>query len=346
MMQSGIVSEGDFEKGLSIVSRNAHGLKYLINDLLDMSAILSGKIRLNESYISLEKVLAEAVETMRSYASETLVRLVLEIEPAGEDAFMVKGDRARLNQCFCNVLHNAVKFSPPGSETRIQCEASESQVAVTISDQGQGIPPEFLPHVFERFRQADASRTRAYGGLGLGLALVKSFVSAHGGTIEANSGGKGKGSTFVMHFPHAALAGIENAGAKQLQDSGKKLGCTRLLIVEDQSDTLEMLCEQFRSRGYETVPCTSATEALNLAGHERFDLLISDIAMPGMDGFELIKALRKEKQLEKFPAIALTGYASPRDAEAAIAAGFNLHLSKPIEPTELFAAVESLLHPD
>ena len=199
MMQHGTLSEGDLAKAVSVIDRNAYNLKRLINDLLDMSAILSGKMRIEETPVSIAAVLEESVETVRSYARDSKITLKLVI--ADEAAsLMIKGDRSRLNQTFCNVLHNAIKFSSAGESVQITCTTSQSEVIISIEDQGEGIPVDFLPHVFERFRQADASRTRAYGGLGLGLALVRSFVEAHGGTIEATSDGEGKGSVFTIRL--------------------------------------------------------------------------------------------------------------------------------------------------
>jgi PAS domain S-box-containing protein len=344
MMQNGILPEAEFGKALSVINRNAYSLKRLINDLLDMSAILSGKMRIEETHLALAEVLSESVDTMRAYAGNSNVHLRLEIAPAVA-ALIIKGDRSRLNQTFCNVLHNAIKFSPAGSEIRVKCEASDSEAIVRISDQGEGMAAEFLPHVFERFRQADGSRTRAYGGLGLGLALVRSFVTAHGGTIEASSEGEGKGSAFVIKLPReTAGLGDTNQRVTRLDHDDKKKR-SRLMIVEDQPDTLEMLTAHFRARNYEVFPCNSAAEALDVASREHLDVVISDIAMPTMDGLELIKKLRAKKGLERIPAIALTGYASQKDQDAAIAAGFNMHVAKPTEPAELAAAVEALLSP-
>jgi PAS domain S-box-containing protein len=342
MMENGILPDGEFNKALSIINRNAYGLKHLINDLLDMSTILSGKMRLDESYLSVADVLAEAIETMRSYAAEKDVRIEFKNKAQGI-SLTIKGDRSRLNQSFCNILHNAIKFSPASGTIRVECAAIGSEVIVTITDEGEGIPAAFLPHVFERFRQADGSRTRAYGGLGLGLALVKSFMSAHGGTVEAASAGEGKGSTFVVRLPRATLPEADAGQFGQHPTAEYDTALRRLLIVEDQADTLEMLCQHFGTLGYETFAYTSAAEALDFAHREHFDLLISDIAMPQMDGLELIRQLRQQEATQKTPAIALTGYASTRDAETAIAAGFNIHFSKPIDPAELSAAVESLL---
>jgi PAS domain S-box-containing protein len=342
MMQNGILPDGDSEKALSVINRNAYSLKRLINDLLDMSSILSGKMHIEEALVSLSDVLSESVETMRSYASESNVDLLLEVD-AAPSVLQIKGDRARLTQMFCNILHNAIKFSPPGNYVLISCDANDAEATVRITDQGEGIPPEFLPHVFERFRQVDASRSRAYGGLGLGLALAKSFVTAHGGTVEAVSEGAGKGSRFIVKLPRYSAARGESDGMERIAELQIEQNRPRVLIVEDQPDTLQMLAAHFQTRGYDTLACESAIEALQVADREHFDILISDIAMPGMDGLQLIISLRGKKDLERIPAIALTGYASERDIEAAIAAGFDLHLAKPIDPAELSAAVEKLL---
>jgi signal transduction histidine kinase/ActR/RegA family two-component response regulator len=341
IMQNSTLREAEFAKALSVMNRNAYSLKHLINDLLDMSAILSGKMRLEANSISLADVLAESVENLASYARDSLVELQLDLS-AEASALIIKGDRHRLIQTFSNVLHNAIKFSPTGSQVQVKCELNDSEVIVRIVDQGQGISAEFLPHVFERFRQADASRTRAYGGLGLGLALVKSFVVAHGGVIEAASEGERKGSVFVIKLPRD---GSRRGNGEEVQksDPGKRENRARVLIVEDQPDTLEMLAAHFRARGYETLSCDSAAEAIEVAEREHFDILISDIAMPTMDGLELIRNLRQKKNLKDVPAIALTGYASQKDVAAAIAAGFNMHIAKPTEPAELSAAVEKLL---
>lgn len=339
IMEHGILSEADFVKALSVIDRNANTLKRLINDLLDMSAILSGKMRIEETHVVLAAVLEESVETMRSFARDSKVTLRLQIADDAS-ALMIKGDRSRLNQTFCNILHNAIKFSPEGESVKIAYETSESEAIIRIKDQGEGIPVDFLPHVFERFRQADSSRTRAYGGLGLGLALVKSFVEAHDGTIEAISDGEGKGSVFTIRLPRDGSSAeyIEKTQQADLANENP----IRILIVEDQQDTLEMLAANFQTRGYETFSCNSAAQALQTADREHFDILISDIAMPSMDGLQLVRDLRSRRGLESIPAIALSGYASQKDADTAIAAGFDLHLSKPVDPDELTAAVKSL----
>ncbi len=343
MMQNGIVPPPEIPNALSVINRNAHSLKRLINDLLDMSTILSGKMLIEESLVSLAAVLEESVETMGSYVQDSNIKLKLKIS---EDAaaITVNGDKTRLTQSFCNILHNAIKFSPDGGEVNITCEADEAGAVVRISDQGEGMPADFLPHVFERFRQADGSRTRSFGGLGLGLALVQSFISAHHGTVTAKSDGAGKGSVFEIRLPREVAPRAVVADAEVSAKTEKRQPKARILIVEDQPDTLEMLTAHFQKRGFETLCCDSAMEALIVAEREPFDVLISDVAMPSMDGLQLISAIRRKNGLHKVPAIALTGYATPKDVTAAMAAGFDLHLSKPIDPEVLAAAIERLMN--
>ena len=342
MMMNEILPESEFPKALSIINRNAYNLKRLINDLLDMSAILSGKMVFEQASVSLARVLEESVETMQTLGREANVRLTLRINPDAM-SIHIKGDKVRLTQSFCNVIHNAIKFSPDGTAVEVTCAATPATAIVSISDQGDGIPAEFLPHVFERFRQADGSRTRAYGGLGLGLALVKSFVVAHGGSVEATSEGTRKGSVFIITLPREVPLTSVASKSERKRASRKEKTRPRILLVEDEPDTLEMLAAHFQARGFETVCCASAEEALQAADSEKFDVMVSDIAMPAMDGLQLIAALRKKEGLHQLPAIALTGYASLKDVDTAIGAGFNLHLPKPVDPSELAAAVERLL---
>ena len=343
MMQNGILKEADIAKVLAVMNRNAYSLKRLINDLLDMSAILSGKMQIEETDVSVASVLEESVDTMSPYASDSKVQLQFNSADVSAAQAIVVGDRSRLNQAFCNLLHNAIKFSGPGSKVQVMLDAKDDHVVVTIHDQGEGIPDEFLPFVFDRFRQADGSRTRAYGGLGLGLALVKSFVEAHGGTIEASSEGEQRGSTFKVTLPRKVTEVKDSHDRPALLSRDNSIHQARILIVEDQPDTLEMLTAVFERRGYQVIGCDSAQRALELFAREDFDVLVCDVGLPTMDGLQLIKSLRDNKNRERTPAIALTGYASQKDSEAALHAGFNLHLSKPIEPTELTDAVERLL---
>ena len=224
----------------------------------------------------------------------------------------------------------------------LSCTATPSEAVVQIRDHGGGIPLEFLPFVFERFRQADGSRTRTFGGLGLGLALVKSFITSHGGTIQAESAGIGKGSLFTITLPRETSS-IVVAAKKRAGEGSTDESRLRVLLVEDEPDTLEMLTAHFQRRGFETFGCETAAEALAAADRESFDIMISDIAMPEIDGLQLIRMLRQKDGLRTTPAIALTGYASQKDVTEALEAGFNLHLPKPIDPAELLQAVDRLI---
>jgi PAS domain S-box-containing protein len=341
MMQNGIVSEDDFNKGLNSVSKNSYRLKHLISDLLDMSAVVSGKLRIEQTLVSLGDPLGEAVEMLRPFAIDSNIQL--ETAPLKETtSWIVRGDRERLLQVFSNLLHNAIKFSPSGSRVNISWETQANTAVIIIKDEGEGIEPEFLPHVFERFRQADGSRTRPHGGLGLGLALVKSFVEAHGGTVEAASAGAQKGSRFTVRLP-LQPAYTSSSIAPKWQETATVRPTRRVMIVEDQPDTLDMLVKTFQGGGFEVLSCPSATEALELSQRTGFDLLISDIAMPVMDGLSLIRTLRQRFDSNTLPAIALTGYASEADAKAALAAGFSVHIPKPVDPVELTRAAENLL---
>ncbi len=300
MMQNGILPQSDISKVLAVMNRNAYSLKRLINDLLDMSAILSGKMRIEKTDVSVASVLEESVETMAQYARDSKVQLKFRRADETSEA-IVTGDRNRLNQAFCNILHNAIKFSGPGGQVEVMLESNVDDVVVRISDQGEGIPDAFLPHVFERFRQADGSRTRVYGGLGLGLALVKSFVEAHGGTIEAASAGEQQGSTFVVKLPRQRTEAKDRHDRKVSSILDSVAGRTRVLIVEDEPDTLEMLAAIFERRGYEVMACDSAQQAIDISQREKFDVLISDVGMPSMDGLQLIETLRENGSIKGRP---------------------------------------------
>jgi PAS domain S-box-containing protein len=346
MMSSGQLAPGDIAHGLSVISNNSQSLSHLINDLLDMSAILSGKMRIDTLPVSLDSVVAEAIETVRPRAAKQNIRI--ELAPAGgADGVLVSGDRTRLVQVFWNLLTNAVKFSPDGSCVRVACEIAGGAARVHVEDEGEGISTEFLPYVFERFRQQDMSTTKMHGGLGIGLALVKSFVEAHGGTVAAASAGEGRGSRFTVSLPlvpqtHPIAAANSDAAAEATCEI--ESAC-HVLIVEDAPDTLEMLRVAFEVRGFRTTPCATPEEALSIAAGEHFDIIISDIGLPNIDGYELLQLLRnRTPHLRDVPALALTGYAAQKDVDAALSAGYSAHLAKPFDPAVLAATVDGLLN--
>lgn len=329
MIRNGILPAKETDHGLSVIEKNSHALKRLINDLLDMSAIISGKMKMEELPVRLESVVREALDTVRPLAAARDISVEIAFHDWNDE--VVSGDRSRLVQVFWNVMNNAIKFSAPGGRVRVDCEVNGPEAIVRIEDGGQGITPEFMPFVFERFRQADGSKTRLFGGLGLGLALVKSFVEAHHGTVEAESEGHGLGSRFTVRLPRK----------EPLHLAGK--APAHLLIVEDDADTLELLQATLEARGFRVTTCESAAEALKVASEDSVDLIVSDIGMPEMDGFELMRRLRRLPGLQNTPAIALTGYASKKDADTALAVGFDTHVSKPVDPEELMALIDRLL---
>ncbi|HEX8560478.1 MAG TPA: PAS domain S-box protein [Pyrinomonadaceae bacterium] len=342
MIRSGRLGGDETVQGIRVIEKNSQSLSRLINDLLDMSSILSGKMRIERAPVELSSVVREAADTVRPQADARAVALDVETDGAA----VVSGDRTRLVQVFWNLLHNAVKFSPEGGRVLVRVGGRDGAARVEVEDDGSGIAPEFLPHVFERFRQADMGTTRAHGGLGLGLALVKSFVEAHGGRVAAESAGEGRGSRFTVALPAA-----EGAGGARRQSDDLAPGAAesrpgesrRVLLVEDAPDTLDMLHVAFEARGYVTTACATPEEALSVAESGRFDIIVSDIGLPRIDGYELIGRLRELPQLRETPALALTGYAAQRDAEAALAAGFDAHVAKPVDPAELAERMEQLL---
>jgi PAS domain S-box-containing protein len=343
MIRSGQLGAAEAGQGLRVIEKNSHALSRLINDLLDMSSILSGKLRIERAPVELGAVVREAVETVRTQAAARSV--TLEVETGGLAPAVVSGDRTRLVQIFWNLLNNAVKFSREGGRVRVSVGASGGSARVRVEDEGEGIAPEFLPHIFERFRQADMGTTRQHGGLGIGLALVKSLVGAHGGRVEASSGGAGRGSSFTVTLPAAHVAAESRASGELNPEDAKPCAeeLCRVLLVEDARDTLEMLRVAFAARGYVATACESPEEALRVAESAPFDIIVSDIGLPRIDGYELLERLRRLPHLRGVPALALTGYAGPKDAEAALAAGFDAHVPKPVDPSALAEQVGRLL---
>jgi PAS domain S-box-containing protein len=384
LLGGGQVAPPDLTHGLEVIDKNSQALSRLINDLLDMSAILNGKMRIDRAPVRAESVLREAVETVRAQADRRGVRIEMTGCEDDEDGATVSGDRTRLAQVFWNLLTNAVKFSADGGRIRVSCERDAKVLRVHVEDEGVGIQPEFLPYVFERFRQADMSTTKLYGGLGIGLALVRSFVEAHGGTVRAESAGAGRGSRFTVQLPLAELR-IADCGLRIADETAsvsesaplstptssaaQKLDASvpqsairnpqsaiessairnpqsspRVLVIEDAPDTLEMLRLFFAARGFAPTACASSEEALDVAAREHFDIIVSDIGLPHIDGYELLRRLRRDApHLASSPALALTGYAAETDVATARAAGFEAHLAKPFEPAALADAVEKLL---
>jgi len=333
-------------RAISVIRRNALIQVQMISDLLDVSRIITGKLRLSVQPVDLGTIIIAAVDGMRPAAEAKGIRLELQLDsPAGQ----VSGDPDRLQQVVWNLVSNAIKFTPKGGRVMIRLERVESHVEITVSDTGLGIAPEFLPHVFDRFRQADATSTRVYGGLGLGLAIVRQLVELHGGTVGAKSAGEGHGATFTISLPLAAVRGAADDMHSQAFTSSEfdcppRLEGLRVLVVDDEAETLEMLQFILEGCGARVRTANSAAAALEAITEDVFDALISDIGMPEEDGYSLIakvRALGKERG-GSVPAAALTAYAGEGDRIRVLRSGFQIHVPKPVSAKELVAVVANL----
>jgi signal transduction histidine kinase/ActR/RegA family two-component response regulator len=343
-------AEGVVE-GLEVIERNARVQTQIIEDLLDMSRIINGKVSLAIEPVDLASVLRTALETVRPAADAKQIRIDTDYDPP---VSTVNGDANRLLQVFWNLLSNAVKFTPRGGRIRVILDRTDSLLRVRVIDSGEGIDPRFLPHVFDRFRQADSSTTRRHGGLGLGLSIVRQLTELHGGTVAAASDGPGRGSTFIVFIPPAALgvghektAAIFNEGArtpKAPTPDRASLAGIRVLVVDDEPDARGMLRRALEDCNAVVVTASSAAEAFDRLKIDRPDVMVSDIGMPGEDGYALIHRVRDlpPDHGGTTPAIALTAYARADDRTRAIQAGYQKHLSKPVEPPELVAIIASL----
>jgi len=329
LLRNGNLDSAGVVQALDAIERNARLQSRLIDDLLDISRIATGKLRFEPQPCDLNATVEAAVETVRSSAAVRRVELEAQLVDA---PLVVMGEPVRLQQIVWNLLSNAIKFTEAGGRVLVQTEKAEHEARVTVEDTGIGISPEFLPHVFDRFRQADGSRTRRHGGLGLGLAIVDALVRLHNGHIKAESEGAGRGSRFIFTLPLAPSADyLDEKEEHEVQQEVKE----RVLIVEDSPDTLLLLCTLFEQKG-----CSE--DALRLAAENRPSIIISDIGMPNMDGYELLRELRCLPELKDVPAIAISGYAMEEDRERASSAGFIAHLAKPVNVDELFALIQKL----
>jgi PAS domain S-box-containing protein len=343
----------DLSQGLEAIDRNVRVQAQIIDDLLDMSRIISGKVRLDVQQIDLAAVVLEAVDTMRTSASGKGVRLQTVIDPLNAS---VSGDPNRLQQVFWNLLSNAIKFTPKGGRVQVLLERVDSHVEVTVIDTGEGISPDFLPYIFDRFQQADASTTRRHGGLGLGLAIVKNLVELHGGTVRAKSGGLDKGATFIVNLPLTVFHPPPDPRRREHPKSRPRelpippsvsLDKVRVLVVDDDPDARNLLRVVLEATGAVVCTAGSAKEGMEQLLSKPIDVLVCDIGMPDMDGYTLIRNIRTLDDPEKseVSAVALTAYARLEDRMEAIHAGFQNHLPKPVETSELLAVVHSLASP-
>jgi len=350
MMRVGNLTPANVERAVETIYRNAKSQSQLIADLLDVSRIISGKLRLDVRTVDLRNIVAAAVDSIRPSAEAKSVRLQTTLDPA---VGPVSGDADRLQQIVWNLLTNAVKFTPKGGRIQVKVQHVESHVEIVVSDSGVGINKEFLPYVFDRFRQADASTTRIHGGLGLGLSIVHQLVDLHGGSVSVQSEGEGKGAAFTISLPFVReTSDQEEAEVAQPVrndevisfDALPSLHGLKVLVVDDEEDTRELIREVLKECGSEVVTSSSAAEALVALQQHKPDVLISDLGMPDEDGYSLIAKIR-ELPAERggdIPAAALTAYARAEDRMRVLRSGFQFHLPKPVDSAELVTVVASL----
>jgi CheY-like chemotaxis protein/two-component sensor histidine kinase len=328
-------------KGLRVIDKNARAQAKLIEDILDVSRIITGKLRLELRPLELESVVRASLEVIRPTADAKGVELHVSIEARPS----VSGDPDRLQQVVWNLLSNAVKFTPQGGHVRLTMRRERGHAVLAVRDDGRGIEPEFLPFVFDPFRQADSSPTRHHGGLGLGLSIVRHLVELHGGSVRAESDGLGRGAVFIVRLPARDNEEHELASIRDTDPGGRHLRLDGLavVVVDDEPDARELVAAMLTAAGARVTVAASAAEALEAIARSAPDVLVSDVGMPGEDGYDLIRKVRAAgAPLARLPAVALTAYASGEDARRAVLAGFHTHLPKPAEPAMLTAVIASL----
>ncbi|HEY4308374.1 MAG TPA: ATP-binding protein [Pirellulales bacterium] len=340
----------ELAEGLDVIERNARSQAQMIEDLLDVSRIISGKLSLNLQDMHLPTIVEAAIQTVSLASSAKGVRIERMIDPLVD--VQTTGDPGRLQQVAWNLLSNAVKFTPRDGKIQVVLERVSSHIELSIADTGQGIAPEFLPHIFDRFRQADSSASRAHGGLGLGLSIVRNLVELHGGTVRAHSPGIGLGTTFVVSIPVRAVRRVEPRNSANLRHAPRPIDAdtlnltdVRVLALDDERDARELVKRILEEAGCRVQIAGTIDAAFEAFANATFDVIISDIGMPGQDGFAFIRQLRAAEAAQKrtkTPAVALTAYARAEDRRKAIVAGYQAHIAKPVESGELLAVVASL----
>ena len=339
LLRSGTLDEKSVLQALDAIERNAWLQSRLIDDLLDTSRIATGKLHFEPKPTDLNVVVKAAVETVRASAAARDIELSTSLWPT---SLVVMGEPVRLQQIAWNLVSNAIKFTDPGGKVSVRTGMNGAEAYIEVVDTGVGISPEFLPHVFDRFRQADGSTSRRHGGLGLGLAIADALAKMHGGRLEAQSGGEGQGATFTLHMQ---LAPKENVTPDKPVKRVHSFQGLDVLIVEDSEDTLSLLSMIFEREGANVTTAASASEALNRAVTKRPNVIISDIGMPDVDGYQLLEQLRILPGLNAVPAIAISGYASEEDRERALSVGYLALVPKPIDVDVLFALIQDLKAP-
>jgi signal transduction histidine kinase/CheY-like chemotaxis protein len=350
LLRRGVPDQQVAAHALEVIERNGQAQLHLVEDLLDVSRIISGKLLLDVRPVDLAAVVRATLEAARPAAESKGI----ELRPALDaEAGAVAGDADRLQQIVWNLVNNAVKFTPPGGRVEVRLSRAAPGVEIAVSDTGIGIEPKFLPHVFDRFRQADSATTRTYGGLGLGLAIVRQLVELHGGEVSVQSAGAARGATFTVRLPPASAPAqappTASGRGDAIQTSDEALDCeslngVRVLVVDDEPDARELFARTLSGCGAQALTVGSAAEALAAIERERPDVLLADIGMPGEDGYALIGKVRglPPERGGRTPAAALTAYAHAEDRVRALRAGFQIHLPKPVKPAELVAAIADL----
>jgi signal transduction histidine kinase/CheY-like chemotaxis protein len=351
MLQTGAVPEPQESRALDIIERNTRAQTRIVEDLLDVSRIITGKLQLHVRRMDLRGVVQASIESIRPAAAAKGIELETRI---GEGPFLVSGDADRLQQVVWNFLSNALKFTPARGRVTVTLDRQENAVRLSVADSGIGIVREFLPFVFDRFRQGDTGTTRTHGGLGLGLAIARNLVELHGGSVEVDSAGVDQGTTFTVQLPSAAAARdgqqadlMEGplAPAASPLDAAHRLDGRRVLVVDDEPESRDLLAHVLQHAGAQVATAGSAVEAWAMLQSDAPDVLVSDIEMPGEDGYTLIRRARglSTVQMRRMVAVAVTAHARPKDRVRALQAGYQWHLPKPLEPAELVSVIASLL---
>jgi signal transduction histidine kinase/ActR/RegA family two-component response regulator len=351
MLRAGTLPSAKTGEALEIVERNATALKQIIEDVLDISSIVAGRLRLNVEPVDVPAILRESCTTIMPAADAKGVRVDVVVDPLTTP---ISGDPDRIQQIVWNLLSNAIKFTPRGGKVQLRLSRVNSHVEITVSDTGNGIAPDFIPFVFDRFRQGNATFSREHGGLGLGLAIAKQLTELHGGSVHAASAGIGKGATFTVKLPLMIVQSRAPDTGRREQpnadrqipslESTPRLDGVHVLAVDDEPDSLNLLRTVLEAAGATVTLAHSVSAALEAMTQQPPDVLLADIGMPGTDGLQLIRAIRQlAEPVRNTPAAALTAYARSQDRITSLASGFQMHLVKPIDPLELVVAVSALV---
>lgn len=352
MIRSGRLDQSTSERALETIDRNAKAQAQLIEDILDVSRVITGKLRLNMAPVDVASIINAAIDSVQLAAESKGIKLAVTLDPSARHTL---GDMSRLQQVVWNLLSNAIKFTPAGGMVEIKLARTDDAVQIWVSDSGQGIAAEFLPFIFDRFRQADGTTTRKHGGLGLGLSIVRHLVELHGGTVHADSPGEGLGATFTVKLPLSprvktgvardvepeSFCGVTDSIASA--ESYLTLDHVRILLVDNDPDTLQVLTVMLRERKANVEAAATAAEALEVLQWFNPAVVVSDLAFPDEDGYSLIRRIRSAEGYKQMPAVALTGYVRIEDRAQALSAGFNMFVPKPVEPNELITAIANLV---